>query len=385
MTTRAQPFITTFWCGPPLDQFNDVRAAEIARAGFTVVGPPCEGAMDAARNRRALDVAARHGLTMWVRDPRYDESTLKRPNWEAQLNEATADYKDHPAFDGYFVTDEPSPELFADLGEVTARLHASTDRPAYINLFADYVPTGFKTPTYREYVERFIAATRPRLLSYDYYPFGPGIDRPTFFTNLALIRELAGQHRLPFMLIVLAMPHGGYRDPSEAELRWQIFHALAYGARGVSYFAYWTPVDVEFQADLKFRKGLIEHGRPTEHYRQAARINPTVRAYGHELEAFRSIGVADSRGDVAPKLPLGPITSIEGGSITVGMFEDDANRRAAVLVNRNYRAGATITVRSSAGAGRLERFDVKRGRWVDGGKARFKLAAGDAVLIRWVK
>ena len=56
------------------------------------------------------------------------------------------------------------------------------------------------------HVEQFLAAVKPRLLSYDYYPFGTTGDRPSFFTNLALIREQALQNDIPFMLPKLAVP-----------------------------------------------------------------------------------------------------------------------------------------------------------------------------------
>src|SRR5262245_51224657 len=64
------PFVITFWCGPPLDQLDDHRAAEVAAAGFNVIAPPCEGGYDRDRNLRALDVAGRAGLGMWVADHR---------------------------------------------------------------------------------------------------------------------------------------------------------------------------------------------------------------------------------------------------------------------------------------------------------------------------
>ena len=73
-----RPFVLTFWCGPPLSEFDDARAAEIAAAGFNVVGPPCEGPVNRAANLRALDVAQRHGLRMWIRDRRFD--TRAPPN-----------------------------------------------------------------------------------------------------------------------------------------------------------------------------------------------------------------------------------------------------------------------------------------------------------------
>jgi hypothetical protein len=378
----ALTFITTFWCGPPLDAFTDARAEEIARAGFTIVGPPCEGGTDEARNIRALDVAARHGLRLWIADARYDERATTRPDWEPALSAATAEYAHHPAFGGYFVADEPSIKQFDDLGVITAKLHATTDRPAYVNLLADYVPEGFAPASYREYVEQFIAKARPRLLSYDYYPFGPDVDRPTFFSNLELMREQALAHDLPFMLIVQAMPHGRYRDPTEAELSWQVFHALAYGARGISYFAYWTPPDDPKQP-LHFHDGLVEHGAPTKHYADASRINRVVLAFGRELSGFRSVAVAQAGGDAAPA-SLVPIDSMRGGPVTVGLFAADDGRRAAVLVNRSYQSRTTTALESGADAGRLQRFDASRDRWVDDAKARWRLPPGGAVLVRWV-
>ena len=38
-----------------------------------------------------------------------------------------------------------------------------------------------------------------------------------------------------------AMPFGGHSDPTEAQIRWQIFTSLAYGAKGVLYFCYFSP------------------------------------------------------------------------------------------------------------------------------------------------
>jgi hypothetical protein len=77
------------------------------------------------------------------------------------------------------------------------------------------------------------------------------------------------------------------------------------------------------------------------------------------------------------------VRSVRGGPVTVGQFVDAGGSRAAVIVNRSYRDRTTVTVESSADAGRLQRFDVERGRWVDDEKARWRIDAGRAVLVRW--
>lgn len=384
-SVAPSPFITTFWCGPPLAEFDDRRAEEIVAAGFTIVGPPCEGGTDPERNRRALDVAARHGLKMWIADTRFNERARTLPDWEQQLAAAVASYRGHPALGGYFVTDEPSARQFDDLALIVSRLREhDPGTPAYINLVADYVSGDLGAPTYRDYVERFVETVRPALLSYDYYPFGATTDRPTFFTNLALVRDAAQRHALPFMLIVLAMPHLVYRNPSEAELSWQVYHALAYGARGISYFAYWTPVQVEFADRLKFRNGLIENGKPTVHYTHAQRLNRAVRAIGQQLESFTSVSVGDSLGEMAARLPIGPIAAIEGGAITAGLFRNDTGELAVLLVNRDYRSAAAIALRLRDGEDRPQLFDVNAGTWTGSNSdQKLRLPPGGAQLLRW--
>jgi hypothetical protein len=117
-----RPFFITAWCGPPLAELTDARAAEMADAGFDVVGPPCEGLMNPALTHQALDVAARHHLKMWINDSRIDQYHGLKSNWQAQVDAVVAEFGPHPALDGYFLVDEPGREQFADLGLVVTRL-----------------------------------------------------------------------------------------------------------------------------------------------------------------------------------------------------------------------------------------------------------------------
>lgn len=380
-----RPFIITAWCAPPLEEFNDARAEEIAAAGFNIVGPPCEGSRDRESNLRALDVAARHGLRMWIDDPRFSAEQSQYPDWEAPLAAAVADYRQHPALDGYFVHDEPTADQFESVAKVVDRLRAADPAHlAYVNLLPDYVlPKGLKADSYADYVERFATGVRPELLSYDYYPFGKKQQRSSFFTNLATMRDVAQRHRVPFMLIVQVMPHGPYRNPTEAEISWQVFHALAFGARGISYFAYWTPFNVEGRDEWKFRYGLIEQGKPTLHYFRAARLNRVVRAIAAQLAAYDSLAVADSSGESGAAFPIGPIAAIDGGPVTAGLFVDPAGHVAVLLVNRDYRYGVTATLRLRADAQLPSSFDATTERWTQATALAFTLAPGDARLLRW--
>lgn len=381
-----EPFLLTFWCGPPLQRFDDARAAEIAAAGFTVVGAPCEGEISSELNRRALDIAQRHGLTMWIADRRISQYKA-RPDWEAPLLAAVADYQDHPALSGYFLIDEPAAGRFDDLARVVRMLHLKDpQRLAYINLLPDFVPPEhLEADSYRDYVESFVRKVRPRLLSYDHYPFKKkGEDRPSYFENLGMIREIAQRHSLPFLLIVQAMPHGPYRDPSEAELSWQVFHALAYGASGVSYFAYWTPVNVRGAKRLQFRYGLIEDGKPTLHYFQAKRLNRRVVSFASELAGCQSVQIADSLGEIAPAADFGPLRGITGGPVTAGFFaKADSDTLLALLVNRDYQYAVDAELQLRRESTLPARFDTEKGEWTALWSPIVDLPPGGAALLRW--
>ena len=229
-----------------------------------------------------------------------------------------ADYRGAPGAGRLFVWDEPVVADFDALASIIAALRAR--RPATAGLrepLPDYVPPdALGADDYRAYLDDSspgkAAAPELRLL-----PVRRDEGPLDFFANLAAIRAVALRHDLPFLLIVQAMPHGPYRDPNEAELRWQVFHALAYGARGISYFAYWTP---PAGGDFDGHDGLIESGRPTPHYFQVARINRDLRALASVLAPYRSLEVADSTGQVGVPFPIGPIEAIEGGPVTAGLF-----------------------------------------------------------------
>lgn len=377
--TAPRPFVLTFWCAPPLGELNDARLAEIAAAGFTTIGAPCEGDLDLDANRRLLERAATHGLRVWVADHRLYAAAAGAPDAVALADAVAADFRGAPALDGYMVADEPTVSQFPPVATVVATLRAADPtRLAYVNLLPDYVtPPLLGADSYADYLERFVVEVRPAALSVDYYPFGETRDRSTFFANLAALRDTALRHDLPFLWILLAMPHGPYRDPTEAELAWQAWHAVAYGARGISYFTYWTPP----AGDWKHRHGLLEHGLPTTHYFQAQRLNQQLRQVGAELAGWRSLAVADSRGTVAAPLPIGPLEAVDGGDFTIGLFGNGSGALTALLVNRDYRAAATATLRLRPGSGAP--LALTNGTWQPASTPSWTIPPGSAQLLRW--
>lgn len=378
VATVADEFITTFWCGPPLAAFDDARAAEIAAAGFTVVGAPCEGEINPQLNRRALDTAQRHGLRVLISDPRLHAARPLQEGWQVRADRAIATYRGHPALAGFFVVDEPgSATVYADIAALRRRIERGTPGAiAYVNLLPDYVFPG--PDDYREYVEGYLFQTRPRLLSYDYYPFLTEADRPSFLHNMTVIRDLAREYGVPFMLIVQLMPHAEYRDITWPELTWQVYHALVFGARGISYFAYWTPTQVPDNLAYRFRKGIIEGGRATEHYEMVTRLNHEVRAIATALGGYSHISTSDwFTAEDSPAATPAEI-SVTSGSVLFGTFENPQGQRAYLVVNRDYHRSARLSLAGTAATARV--FSPSVQSWLLA-PAQFDLPAGEGRLF----
>ncbi len=391
-TSWGEEFIITYWCGPPLKETTEERYAEVKGAGFNIAFVSIEGAFNKEDNLRLLDIASKIGLRCIIADPRLTWDLPGKQDWQGILNEVIKDYSSHPALYGYFLMDEPNASHFPFLGKLVSYIKEKDPKHiAYINLFPDYAtPEQLGTPTYREHIQQFIKVVKPQILSYDYYTFLQGWDRETFFENLRIVREESNKAGIPFMVIIQLLTHGPYRDLSKGEIAWQVYNCLAYGAKGISYFTYWTPPDDPVWHP---RNGIITwEGERTAHYEEVKEVNKEVKILGNFLNNLKSIGAYHI--GVIPRggkpLPQGvPISNIEGGDATLGFFQDASGIYYCLLVNMDYKNSREFKVYLKNI--KIQTFDTETGKWVfhklykeKGRDYYFKvsLPPGGAVLLK---
>lgn len=386
-------FPISFWCGPPDPYITVERYRQVSAAGFNYLMPPCEGASTVERNRKILDTAKAAGLKAFLQDNRMPMAISGVDDAKSRLDAIVADYAKHPAFAGYFITDEPNASAFKGLGEVVAYLREKDPKhPAYINLFPNYASTDqLGATTYDLYVSHYIRDVKPFAVSYDHYNFLKSGDRPEFFANIDSVRTLALENHLPFWQIVLSVPHGGYRPLTEAEKRWEAMQTLAYGAKGLMFFTYWTPGDKSFE----WGPAIIAHdGNPTPQYEEVKRINADVQALGKYLIDAVPSGVFQT-GNIAPggraREQGTPVRFPGAGDATVGLFLRDTHLYV-LFANRDYKKATVADVALTNGEHSVEKLNKSNGRWsgVKGKKnddgdfiTRLDLAPGDAELYRW--
>ena len=268
------------------------------------------------------------------------------------------------------------------------------------------------------------------MLSFDHYPFFQpdpdgrfgNISKEGFVANLATVRRAALGASIPFWVAIRVVPipfgvAGGVvaqYDPSEAQLRWQAFTALAYGAKGIIYFTCGSriihpspcqPVSLFsrclMRADLwgsdwamgtfdgagmVEMKGNTSNHAPGPHYYQAQRINSVLRVFGTLLLNATSTGVyrMQSGDDAVAKLAGCAVTNITmrqgclGGacvawSLVVGQFRLADARTALLVVNQDDRHTVVPSFNGTA---------IKAWQEVDGSTGAAATVQSDAPQLR---
>jgi hypothetical protein len=216
---------------------------------------------------------------------------------------------------------------------------------------------------YGEYVDAWLLKGTPKVLSYDFYPFlADGVDRTDYFANLAVIRERGLSRNASVWSYVQScgqrydgggFPAGwAYRDPTAAELRWNIYTQLAYGARGIEYFLYWAPFCTGTQCcdgGFCFTSCVIREDATKNPvlYPAAQDINGEVRALGPKLLGLTSQAVYHTG-----PLPLGAQQvpydfffqpTDKTLALVIAHSKQADGRKAVMVVNRDHVSAHSVS------------------------------------------
>lgn len=313
---------------------------------------------------------------------------------DRRIRETVSSARNNPAVMGYFITDEPNVADFPALGKAVAAVKKyAPGKWAYINLFPDYATIGspdmsqLGTPSYTEYLERFVAEVKPQAISYDNYmvPFSDDFKNTakagSYFRNLLEVRRVALKHNLPFINIVCSNEIRPERPiPSPANLLFQAYTTLAAGYRGVTWFTYY---------ERGYRYAPIGgDGRKTQTWFYLAEVNRQIATLAPMMGQLTSTGIYFTAPAPLDGLPLLPGKVVQSAESTVPLMIGEFRHRNGdswlMVVNLSLENSGkfalqlqenhqTLQLVSSADA-RLELFAPdKRAYW---------LVAGQGVLLK---
>jgi len=251
-----------------------------------------------------------------------------------------------PTVWAYWGGDEPHEPAFQGIGQQQQKLRdAGVTKPLWYNLLPTY---GLKSyEAYEHHVRTYLVTVKPTFFTYDHYPLHVGNKSygRDFYANLVIVRRQARAHNIDWGVILLVVAHGGLRSPNEAELRWQAYSGLAYGAKAIGWFTYVTEVEY---GGLNWRDAVVNRaGHRTRHYSMLKRLNGDIQQIGKTLIGLQSTGAYHTR--PLPELTTSItesklIRSTAGGPLVIGEFLDDHERPYFMVVNRDFNAPATATI-----------------------------------------
>ena len=361
-------FLISFWVDPivPQAQFP-LEYARLALANYTAVmggfGATTPGAV-------AAQVAACAGAGLLC-IPSSCESAAAPGGSGSCIGVGLND----SALLGYQLWDEPQAADFPAVAAWMASVRQRT-APRALLRFVNLLPNYANFPgSYEEYLAAFVAAAQPDLLSFDHYPLFPGtamaptgnVSMEGYRLNLASVRAASAAAGIGFVNFLGAMPFNGRPDFTEAQLRWQAYSSLAYGAKGVLYFCYWSPVGAPFAWGNAIMTPRALPGQAPvysegPHFAQVARLNARLLPLGRLLlrAASVAVGLAQGNGSLVPPPFAGsPIAGLAsaipdlGFAALLGLFSGawgGGQQQAVVLHNQDVGAPLLLRLQLAPGA-----------------------------------
>lgn len=221
-----------------------------------------------------------------------------------EFKERTSIYSGYDSFAGLVGRDEPWANMFPQLSKILYYFNETFDdnKLLYLNSNSYQCPTGWfgggsastipeeRAMTIEQYMDAWYEAF-PTLgyYSYDTYPFlndGTDYIRPIMFQNYSLVRSKCEAAGVPFWTF---MQVGGrwsnspsWRYINEGEMLWQVNTALAFGAKGYTYYSYNTPPE-QINSE-EGDEGLVGRGgQKNENWYFAQKANNQTKACDHIL------------------------------------------------------------------------------------------------------
>ena len=330
-----------------------------------------------------VELVRKAGLKCFVDDPNVScemrEVNMTDAEVEKRVARMTAKFRENPAVFGYYLIDEPTAGLFANLARwATAVRKAHPKAVPYINL----LPIGAQGPDskdYADYLGQYVKVLRPAYISYDHYTLADdGSVRPSLYQNLEIVRKVSLANSIPFWNIVLANSHFRYAEVTQGGLNLQVFATLAYGGRGISYFTYFAPLIGNY------RNAAVDqflHKTPT--WDMLRFINLQLHQLLPTYTKLRSINVFHSQD--APEGCLGMDSSkhlaeITGGSFLIGEFEAPDGTPFVLIVNKDIRSSTSFQAKFK-GEGTVMMTNPYTGETIPFGGENGWLSPGGGVML----
>lgn len=266
----------------------------VAEAGYNIVLPlTMNFNSPQSMPLEQLNYAHEAGLKMILTDAAMANSRASSGNGldVASDNKNTHLYKEHPAFYGIYICDEPSPGNWRFVNDRMAECKQEFGNDKI--LFANHCfwSTSFVSLDY-QYEELFDTISNTNVLSYDgYCMMEDGTVKSSFLSDAAITSYCAKRNgALSCNYILVSGGYDRYRYCSEEDIRWQTNVMLAYGYDIIGHFTYGSFSTAERVID-------DDTAQRTELYYKIQKVNNEARSIEKIYKSFEWQGTAIAEGE----------------------------------------------------------------------------------------
>ncbi len=285
---KAEKLWRAAWMISAVPMTTERQFAEVAEAGFNLVILCRPDGEEMLQNYCTW--MEKYGLkALW-----YD-GKLRAGSYTGEMD----DYVYSNVTWGHMLCDEPAAALFPALADMyqdyTVKVPGKT---AFINLFPIYANMEqLGNKDYQEHLTQFMETVRPAYLSVDVYPLDRDGIGSYYFDNLDQFATACRGKGIPFGVYIQSVSfHHSKRIPSGAEMRWQAWCVLSFGATNIEYFTYRTP---DSTAEV-FLPALIDRDNSrTSRWYAAKELNRELAAMEDAFLGYRNLGAFTHRGEEA--------------------------------------------------------------------------------------
>lgn len=239
---------------------------------------------------------------------------------DAYISECMSPYRNHPAFYGVQLVDEPYYTMFDCIGEIFASIRRVNPKAFvqcnlmgmffsfYPSVYPPYEGNGDFNGRFRAYLTQFLDKTKCNYLMSDRYPFHAGEDTgmyPYYIYNMQLATDVCREYGVEFHQVAQSFGqriNGVYahRLPTKEEMILQIHILLAFGVKELSYYTYWSKGNSCIEGEYRpYDYAMINwRGEPTYLYYVVKDLNAMIRKLSPVILNFEH--VSDTYAAVAP-------------------------------------------------------------------------------------
>lgn len=387
------------WVTPPTGYQTSEEYRKIKECGINFVNGFYFYENSNSRIMNVLDYCEEHDLKYFANRAVVTEDIKKyAQNPEAALLKKFTDgikpYANHPAFAGELLMDEPGKPLFGAVEAFASAFEkAYPDKLWHVNLLPTYATGAIQTSSYSDYINSWMQTLSPHYISYDSYPLlTDGTIIKDYYANLDFIRAKSRFQEIPFWTFIQTLSIAGTpgvpdkREPSEADIRWQVWSNLAFGAKGIQYFCYWTPGS----GTEDFGEALIGlDGQKTVRYDYVKKLNADINSIGKILLDCHAEGVIQTATTPysmhEPLYDYGEVVAVSGDDNIVGCFKskEGGNKVLITTLTPDQDANVTLSLKNTVSRVKVWKNKVMTEEAPVNNKLSFSVKAGDAVFVEF--